>query len=108
MSNEYRVTGELPVLDTKPGDTFEHDLTADEEQTLVGQGRIEIVARPYKVVGHRPVGGAAPGDTFTAALTVGEEQALIDGGHVERVRRTEKAKQAIPIPTTTTAAKKED
>lgn len=80
---KYRVTGGRPVLDVEPGDELEHAFTAEEEATLLTQGRLEILPRTYKNTGTRVVHGAAPGEEFEAALTVGQEQALIEAGHAE-------------------------
>lgn len=80
---KYRVTGGRPVLDVEPGDELEHAFTAEEEATLLAQGRVEMLPREYRNVGTRRVEGSAPGETFEHAYTVGQEQALIEGGHIE-------------------------
>ena len=80
---KYRVSGGRPVLDVEPGDELEHAFTAEEEATLLAQGRLEILPRQYRNTGARTVHGAEPGEEFEAALTVGQEQALLDAGHAE-------------------------
>ena len=43
VKKTYKVTGTQPVLDTKPGGTFEADMPPDREKFLIAIGGIEIV-----------------------------------------------------------------
>jgi hypothetical protein len=38
----YTVTGSQPVLDHQPGESFDADLPADQEEFLVGSGALAI------------------------------------------------------------------
>ena len=82
--SRYLVTGQRPVLDHAPGDTFEADMTADQEAALVGTGRLRILPSAFRVVGPLQVHDTDPGGTFEAALTVPQEWALTEAGHIER------------------------
>lgn len=99
MKQKYRVTGPRPVLDTEPGDEFEHEFTPDAELDLLSARRIEIIPRAYQVVGTSRVAGTDPGGLFTAAFTAGREAALIEGGHIERHEPRAAAPRAVkPTP----------
>lgn len=85
----YKVTGPTPVLDANPGDTLEHDFTADEEADLLDRGRVELVPQKYKLLeGQMNLAGVAyePGDTFDAAFTVPEEQSHLASGRIAHVK----------------------
>lgn len=83
MPRRYRVSGPRPVLDTAPGDEFEADLTAEEERTLLGSGRVALVPRRYRVVGDSTVFDTKPDGVLTHAFPVEQERALVEGGHIE-------------------------
>lgn len=85
MGNTYRVSGRRAVLDHEPGDTFDAELTAEQEELLLRAGRLEIVPRAYRVVGSSRVFGTDPDGVFEAALTVTQEAQLTAGGHIARV-----------------------
>lgn len=84
MTNSYRVTGGVAVLDHEPGTVFDHEFTADQEQDLLDAGRLTIEPRPYRVTGSSTVNETAPGDTFEGAFTVGQEAALLAAGAIKR------------------------
>ena len=42
MSKRYKVVGSAPILDHKPGDTFEADLDETNESFLIGIGGLAI------------------------------------------------------------------
>jgi len=89
MSNRYRVLLPLRVHTEDgsytQGEEFDKDFTADEEETNVQSGLIEIVPRRYKVIGGSKVDGNEPDSEFDAAMTIGREAILVAGGHIERV-----------------------
>lgn len=84
MSNSYRVTGGVAVLDHEPGSVFDHEFTAGAEADLIAAGRIQIEPRRYRVTGNSTVNEAAPGDTFEGVFTVGQEAALLAAGTIKR------------------------
>lgn len=43
MSKRYKVVGSAPILDHKPGETFEADLDETNESYLVGIGGLAVV-----------------------------------------------------------------
>ena len=43
MSKRYKVVGSAPILDHKPGETFEADLDETNESFLVGIGGLAVV-----------------------------------------------------------------
>lgn len=42
MPKRYTVTGSQPVLDHKPGESFEAEIPRDEERFLVSIGALEV------------------------------------------------------------------
>jgi hypothetical protein len=42
LPKRYTVTGSQPVLDHQPGETFDADLPADQEEFLVGIGALAV------------------------------------------------------------------
>lgn len=86
----------LPVLlhdengSYKQGETFQKELTADEELENVNSGLLGIVPQTYRVVGVSRVHDTEPGEEFEAALLLGNEEALIEGGNIQRVEAEEK------------------
>lgn len=84
--NRYRNL--LPLLingEHGQGDMFDWDLSAEDEQTNIQSGLLEIVPATYRVLGPSRVFDTDPDGTFTRALTVGEERHLVEGGFVERL-----------------------
>lgn len=84
--NRYRNL--LPLLingEHGQGDVFDWDLSAEDEQTNIQSGLLEIVPATYKVTGASRVFDTDPDGTFSRALTVGEERHLVEGGFVERL-----------------------
>lgn len=84
MSRVYIVRGRLAQFDAKAGDKVELDLAADDEDTFLAAGDLELVPLTYKVVGDAEVYDTAKGGTFEAALPVSQEAALL-GGHIQLV-----------------------
>lgn len=85
MPRPYRVSGPRPVHDTAPGEEFDADLSAEEEDALLQAGRVELVPRTYLVTGNREVLGTKPDHTFTHAFPLAQERVLIEGGHIRPV-----------------------
>ena len=50
MSKHYKVVGSAPILDHKPGETFEADLDETNESYLVGIGGLAVVDAPGATV----------------------------------------------------------
>jgi hypothetical protein len=47
-TKRYSVTGDQPVLDTLPGETFEAEIPADQEEFLISIGAIRVVSNDPK------------------------------------------------------------
>lgn len=89
-AQQYRVTGERPVLDHEPGSVFDHEFADPiEEADLVRQGRLLIEPRTYKVTGPRRVFGVEPGGEVELALPQELERFHLESGALERKRRAE-------------------
>lgn len=48
MSKRYKVVGSAPILDHKPGETFEADLDETNESYFIGIGGIVRVEKPVE------------------------------------------------------------
>lgn len=48
MRKRYRVTGTQPVLDHRPGETFEAQIPAEQERFLLSIGALKIATKKPK------------------------------------------------------------
>lgn len=53
MSKRYTVTGTQPVLDHKPGESFEAEIPAEQERFLVGIGALAIDKAERRTKSHK-------------------------------------------------------
>lgn len=67
----YKVTGGAPVFDTEPGQTFQADLSPEQEKRMTERGSIEVVGSTPQVPATPPPSGE--GDKSGGGKSPGKE-----------------------------------